>query len=140
MSTFVPTAQTIERKWFVLDASGQTLGRLATRAANILSGKNKPIYTPYIDTGDHLIVINAEKVKLTGLKSQKKVYSRYTGFPGGLRQESFDNLLKRRPDKIIEEAVKGMLPKSKLGRQMGTKLKVYRGTDHPHQAQTPQAL
>jgi len=140
MSTFVPSANAIERKWFVLDATDQTLGRLATRAARILTGKNKPIYTPYIDTGDHLIVINAAKVKLTGLKSQSKIYSRYTGFPGGLRQESFTKLLARKPEAIIEQAIKGMLPKTKMGRQMATKLKVYRGADHPHQAQTPQAL
>jgi large subunit ribosomal protein L13 len=140
MPTFVPSANAIERKWFVLDATGQTLGRMSTIAARILMGKNKPTYTPYIDTGDHLIVINAEKVKLTGLKSQQKLYSRYTGFPGGLRQESFTKLLARRPEAIVEQAIKGMLPKSKMGRQMATKLKVYRGADHPHQAQAPQAL
>ncbi len=134
MSTFIPTAQNFERKWFVIDASGKTLGRLATQAASVLAGKNNPMYTPYIDTGDHIIVINAEKIQLTGLKAQQKLYRRYTGFPGGLREESFTKLLARRPEKIIEEAVKGMLPKSKMGRQMATKLKVYRGTEHPHQA------
>jgi large subunit ribosomal protein L13 len=138
MSTFIPTAQNYQRKWFVLDASGKTLGRLATQAASVLAGKNNPMYTPYIDTGDHIIVINAEKIQLTGLKAQQKLYRRYTGFPGGLREESFTKLLARRPEKIIEEAVKGMLPKSKMGRQMATKLKVYRGTEHPHQAQQPQ--
>lgn len=138
MSTFIPTAQNFERKWFVIDASGKTLGRLATQAASVLAGKNNPLYTPYIDTGDHIIVVNAEKIQLTGLKAQQKLYRRYTGFPGGLREESFTKLLARRPEKIIEEAVKGMLPKSKLGRQMATKLKVYRGTEHPHQAQQPQ--
>jgi large subunit ribosomal protein L13 len=137
MSTFIPTAQNFERKWFVIDASGKTLGRLATQAASVLAGKTNPMYTPYIDTGDHIIVVNAEKIQLTGLKAQQKLYRRYTGFPGGLREESFTKLLARRPEKIIEEAVKGMLPKSKLGRQMATKLKVYRGTEHPHQAQQP---
>jgi len=140
MSTFIPTAQNFERKWFVIDASGKTLGRLATQAASVLAGKNNPQYTPYIDTGDHIIVVNAEKIQLTGLKAQQKLYRRYTGFPGGLREESFTKLLARRPEKIIEEAVKGMLPKTKLGRQMATKLKVYRGTEHPHQAQSPVAL
>jgi len=139
-TTTIPSGTDIQRKWFVLDASGQTLGRLASRAANVLTGKNNPLYTPYIDMGDHVIVINADKVRLTGLKSQQKVYRRYTGFPGGLREESFVRLLARRPEKIVEEAVKGMLPKTKLGRQMATKLKVYRGTDHPHQAQQPVVL
>jgi len=140
MSTFIPTAQNFERKWFVIDASGKTLGRLATQAASVLAGKNNPSYTPYIDTGDHIIVVNAEKIQLTGLKAQQKLYRRYTGFPGGLREESFTKLLARRPEAIIEQAIKGMLPKSKMGRQMGTKLKVYRGTEHPHQAQAPVAL
>ncbi len=137
MSTFVPSGKAIDRKWYVVDASGQTLGRLATKAASVLSGKLNPRYVPYIDMGDHVIVINAEKVRLTGLKSQKKVYRRYTGFPGGLREESFTRLLTRKPEKILEEAIKGMLPKSKLGRAMGSKLKVYRGDKHPHQAQQP---
>ena len=140
MSTYIPSAKEIERKWYVVDASGKTLGRLATQTAHVLSGKHNPKYVPYIDTGDHVIVINAEKVRLTGLKAQSKVYRRYTGFPGGLREESFTRLLSRRPEKIVEEAVKGMLPKSKMGRQMGTKLKVYRGDKHPHQAQSPEVL
>jgi large subunit ribosomal protein L13 len=140
MSTFIPTAQGFERKWYVLDANGQTLGRLATRAARMLAGKNNPKYTPYIDTGDHVIVINAEKVKMTGLKAEKKIYHHYTGFPGGLRSETFTKRRDRRPEQIIELAVKGMLPKNKMGRQMGTKLKVYRGEQHPHQAQTPEVL
>ncbi len=140
MSTYIPSAKEIERKWYVVDATGKTLGRLATQAASILSGKTNPKYVPYIDMGDHVIVINAEKVRLTGLKAQAKVYRRYTGFPGGLREESFTRLLERRPDRIIEEAVKGMLPKNKMGRQMGTKLKVYRGDKHPHQAQMPEVL
>jgi large subunit ribosomal protein L13 len=140
MSTFVPRPQDISRKWYVLDASGKTLGRLATEAARVLSGKNNPQYTPYIDTGDHVIVLNAEKVRLTGLKTQQKVYRRYTGFPGGLREESFVRLLERRPDRIVEQAILGMLPKSRMGRQMGSKLKVYRSGTHPHDAQKPVAL
>ena len=140
MGTFVPSGKNIDRKWFVVDASGQTLGRLATRAADVLSGKLNPQYVPYIDMGDHVIVINAEKVRLTGLKAEKKLYRRYTGFPGGLREESFTRLLNRKPEKILEEAIKGMLPKTKLGRAMGSKLKVYRGDQHPHQAQQPVEL
>ena len=137
MSTFIPSGKDIDRKWVVLDASGQTLGRLATKAASLLSGKLNPQYVPYIDMGDHVIVINAEKVRLTGLKADSKVYRRYTGFPGGLREESFVRLMNRKPEAVLEEAIKGMLPKSKMGRQMATKLKVYRGEKHPHQAQKP---
>lgn len=140
MSTYIPSSHDITRKWYVVDANGKTLGRLATEAASILSGKRSPKYTPFLDMGDHVIVINAAKVSLTGLKSEKKVYRRYTGFPGGLREESFVRLIARRPEKVIEEAVKGMLPKNKLGRQMATKLKVYRGEEHPHQAQQPEPL
>jgi len=140
MSTFVPSGKNIARKWYVLDASGQTLGRLATKAASLLSGKLNPQYVPYIDTGDHVIVINAEKIRVTGLKDQQKVYRRYTGFPGGLREESFTRLLERKPEKILEEAIKGMLPKTKIGRAMGSKLKVYRGDKHPHGAQLPVEL
>jgi large subunit ribosomal protein L13 len=137
MSTFVPSGKEISRKWYVVDASGATLGRLSTEVASVLSGKRNPKYVPYIDMGDHVIVINAEKVRLTGLKSQKKAYRRYTGFPGGLREESFTRLMNRRPEKVLEEAIKGMLPKTKLGRAMGLKLKVYRGDKHPHAAQQP---
>jgi large subunit ribosomal protein L13 len=140
MSTYIPSAHEIVRKWFVVDASGKTLGRLATEAASVLAGKRSPQYTPYLDMGDHVIVINAAKVNLTGLKSQQKVYRRYTGFPGGLREESFVRLMARRPEKVVEDAIKGMLPKSKMGRQMATKLKVYRDDKHPHQAQQPQVL
>ena len=140
MSTYMPSSHEIARKWFVVDARCKTVGRLGTEAASVLRGKRSTKYTPCMDMGDHVIVINADKVRLTGLKSQQKVYRRYTGFPGGLREESFVRLLARRPEKIVEEAVKGMLPKSKLGRQMATKLKVYRGEDHPHQAQQPVAL
>jgi large subunit ribosomal protein L13 len=140
MSTFVPSGNKIDRKWYVVDAQGQTLGRLATKAASVLSGKLNPQYVPYIDTGDHVIVINAEKVRLSGLKSQTKVYRRYTGYLGGLREESFTRLINRRPEKVLEEAIKGMLPKTKMGRAMGSKLKVYRGDKHPHAAQQPVAL
>ncbi|MGA3132212.1 MAG: 50S ribosomal protein L13 [Terracidiphilus sp.] len=140
MSTFIPSGKDIARKWYVVDASGQTLGRLATKTASVLSGKLNPQYVPYIDMGDHVIVINAEKIRLTGLKDQKKVYRRYTGFPGGLREESFSRLINRKPEKVIEEAVKGMLPKTKMGRAMVSKLKVYRGDKHPHGAQMPVAM
>lgn len=140
MSTTIPSGKDIQRKWFVLDASGKTLGRLATEAASVLAGKRNPLYTPYIDMGDHVVVVNAEKIVITGMKAEQKIYRRYTGFPGGLREESFIKLLARRPEKIVEEAVRGMLPKSKLGRQMATKLKVYKGGDHPHQAQQPQPM
>lgn len=140
MGTYVPSGKDIVRKWYVMDASGKTLGRLATKAADVLSGKLNPKYVPYIDTGDHVIVINADKVRLTGLKSDSKVYRRYTGFPGGLREESFTRLMNRKPEMVLEQAIKGMLPKTKMGRQMATKLKVYRGDKHPHQAQQPEAL
>ena len=140
MGTFVPSGKDIDRKWYVVDASGKTLGRLATKAADLLSGKLNPRYVPYIDMGDHVIVITAEKVRLTGLKAEKKLYRRYTGFPGGLREEAFTRLLNRKPEQILEQAIKGMLPKSKMGRQMATKLKVYRGDKHPHQSQQPVAL
>jgi large subunit ribosomal protein L13 len=140
MSTFIPSGKDIQRQWFVVDASGKTLGRLATEAASVLSGKRNPKYTPFLDMGDHVIVINASKVRLTGLKAQSKTYRRYTGFPGGLREESFVRLIQRRPEKVVEEAIKGMLPKTKLGRKMATKLNVYRDEKHPHAAQKPQLL
>ena len=140
MSTVIPSGKDIPRKWFVLDAEGKTLGRLASEAASVLAGKRNPLYTPYIDMGDHVIVVNAEKIHVTGMRAEQKVYRRYTGFPGGLREESFTKLLARRPEKILEEAIRGMLPKSKLGRQMATKLKVYKGADHPHKAQQPVAM
>jgi large subunit ribosomal protein L13 len=139
MSTYFPKGE-IARKWFIVDADGQTLGRLASRVARILSGKQNPRYTPFMDTGDHVIVINAAKVKLTGLKSQSKVYRHYTGFPGGLREEEFTKRMDRRPELVLEEAIKGMLPKNKLGRAMGSKLKVYRDDKHPHEAQKPTVL
>ena len=139
-STTIPSGKDIKRKWFVIDAAGQTLGRLSSHAASILAGKTNPLYTPYIDMGDHVVVINAEKIQLTGMKGAQKLYRRYTGFPGGLREESYVKLLARRPEAIVEQSIKGMLPKSKMGRQMATKLKVYKGDQHPHQAQGPIAL
>jgi large subunit ribosomal protein L13 len=139
MSTYFPKGE-IVRKWFVVDAEGQVLGRLATKVARILSGKNNPCCTPFLDTGDHVIVINAAKVKLTGLKAEKKVYRRHTGFPGGLREEEFRKKLVRKPEQIIQIAIEGMLPKSKLGKAMASKLKVYRDDKHPHSAQKPEAL
>lgn len=138
MSTYFPKGE-IARKWYVVDADGQTLGRLATRVARILSGKDNPRYTPFLDTGDHVVVINAGKVKLTGLKSQSKVYRHYTGFPGGLREEEFVKRMERKPELVVQEAIEGMLPKSKLGKSMAKKLKVYRDDKHPHVAQKPEA-
>ncbi|MFZ0283834.1 MAG: 50S ribosomal protein L13 [Terriglobales bacterium] len=140
MSTYFPKAGEIVRKWYVVEASGQTLGRLASRAARILMGKENPKYTPFIDTGDHVVVINAEKIKTTGMKSEQKVYQHYTGYPGGLRTEEFNKRMARKPELVIEQAVLRMLPKSKLGKQMISKLNVYRGEKHPHQAQKPEAL
>jgi len=140
MSTYFPKEGEIARKWFVVDASGQTLGRLASKVARILMGKENPKYTTFIDTGDHVIVINAEKVKTTGVKAEQKAYHRYTGYPGGLRTEDFKKRAERKPELIIEDAVSRMLPKSRLGKQMFSKLKVYRGEKHPHAAQKPEAL
>ncbi|HLY99700.1 MAG TPA: 50S ribosomal protein L13 [Candidatus Angelobacter sp.] len=140
MSTRFPSGNEIARKWFVVDASGQTLGRLASRVASILAGKENPQYTPFIDTGDHVIVVNAEKIRTTGMKSEQKVYRHYTGFPGGLREEEFRKRFDRRPDRVVQEAILGMLPKSKLGRAMGKKLKVYKGDKHDHAAQKPAPL
>jgi len=139
MSTYFPKQGEIARKWFVVDASGQTLGRLATRVANMLSGKDSPRYTPFIDAGDHVIVINAEKVRLTGMKANAKVYHRYTGYPGGLRSEEFNKRMVRKPELVVQQAIQGMLPKSKMGKAMAKKLKVYKGDKHPHEAQMPKA-
>jgi large subunit ribosomal protein L13 len=138
-STYFPKAGEIVRKWYVVDASGQTLGRLASQVARILMGKENPQYTTFLDTGDHVIVINAEKITTTGMKSEQKVYQHYTGYPGGLRTEEFRKRFERKPEAIIEAAILRMLPKSKLGRQMISKLNVYRGEKHPHEAQKPQA-
>jgi len=140
MVTRFPSGPEITRKWYVVDASGQTLGRLASRVAGILAGKNSPRYTPFLDVGDHVIVINAEKILVTGMKSEQKVYRRYTGYPGGLREEDFRKRFDRRPEQVVQEAILGMLPKTKLGRAMGKKLKVYKGDKHIHQAQKPEPL
>ena len=139
MSTYFPKGE-IARKWFVVDASGQTLGRVATRVARILSGKNSPKYTPFLDTGDHVVVINADKVRITGLKADDKVYHRYTGFPGGIRSEQYKKRMQRKPEQVLEAAIVGMLPHTKLGRAMAKKLKVYKGDKHPHTAQKPEAV
>jgi large subunit ribosomal protein L13 len=138
MSTYFPKQGEIARKWYVVDASGLALGRLASQVARILMGKENPQYTPFIDTGDHVIVINAEKVKITGMKSEQKVYHRYTGYPGGLRSEALGKRTARKPELVIEQAVLRMLPKNKMGRQMFTKLNVYKGGKHAHQAQKPE--
>ncbi|NLL49038.1 MAG: 50S ribosomal protein L13, partial [Firmicutes bacterium] len=130
----------VERKWYVVDAEGQTLGRLATQVATILKGKHKPIYTPHVDTGDHVIVINAEKIHLTGNKLQDKKYYRHSGYPGGIKSVTAGEVLNRHPERVIEAAVWGMIPHNKLGRQMIKKLKVYAGAEHPHEAQMPETL
>lgn len=138
MKTYMAKPLEVERKWYVIDASGQTLGRLASEVAAILRGKHKPTYTPHVDTGDFVIVINADKIVLTGNKLDQKMYRRHSGYPGGLKEMTYRNLLNKRPEKAIEIAVKGMLPHNRLGRKMFTKLKVYRGSEHPHQAQKPE--
>jgi large subunit ribosomal protein L13 len=140
MSTRFPSGQEIARKWYVVDAAGQTLGRLASRVARILSGKENPKYTPFLDTGDHVIVINADKIRVTGMRAEQKVYRHYTGYPGGLRQEEFRKRFDRRPEQVVQDAILGMLPKTKLGRSMGKKLKVYKGDKHTHAAQKPEPL
>jgi large subunit ribosomal protein L13 len=138
--TYLPTQDSLEQNWYVIDAEGQRLGRLATEIAMILRGKNKPTYSPHMDTGDFVIVVNAEKVVVTGKKSSQKLYRRHSGRPGGMKTETFAHLQARLPERIIEKAVKGMLPKNSLGRKLFTKLKVYAGAAHPHDAQKPQPL
>tara|TARA_B100000212_G_scaffold269452_1_gene208805 strand:- start:54 stop:485 length:432 start_codon:yes stop_codon:yes gene_type:complete len=138
--TTTPSIETIKRDWFLVDATDKTLGRLATQIALILRGKNKPSFTPHLDTGDFVIVINAEKVEVTGKKSSQKLYRRHSGRPGGMKVEKFETLQERIPERIIEQAVKGMLPHNALGRQQFRKLKVYKGPDHPHAAQDPVLL
>ena len=138
--TYVPPQNSIEQKWYVVDAADQRLGRLATEIARILRGKNKPTYTPYMDTGDFVIVVNAEKVQVTGKKSEQKLYRRHSGRPGGMKTETFAKLQDRIPERIIEQAVRGMLPKNSLGRKLFTKLKVYKGPEHPHAAQKPETI
>ncbi len=138
--TSTPSLTTIERNWFLVDAEGQTLGRLASEIANILRGKNKPSFTPHLDTGDFVIVVNAEKIEVTGKKASQKLYRRHSGRPGGMKIEKFETLRDRIPERIIEQAVKGMLPHNSLGRQQFKKLKVYKGSEHPHDAQNPVLL
>jgi large subunit ribosomal protein L13 len=140
MKSFIPQPEDMQKRWYVIDADGQVLGRLATRAARLLTGKDKPIYTPFLDTGDHVIVINAEKIKLTGNKLTDKMYRHHTGYPGGLKETAAAVMLSKNPGQLVREAVFGMLPKSKLGHAMRKKLKVYRGAQHPHQAQQPETM
>lgn len=140
MKTFMPNATTVEKKWYVVDATDMTLGRLASNVANVLRGKNKPIYTPNIDTGDYVIVINAEKIKVTGKKMDQKIYWHHTDYVGGQKEISLKDQLVKHPERVIEHAVKGMLPKGSLGRQMYTKLHVYAGPEHNHAAQKPEVL
>ena len=138
--TSVPSIDSIDRQWYLVDAENQTLGRLATEVASVLRGKNKASYTPHLDTGDFVVVVNADKVKVSGSKPQQKLYRRHSGRPGGMKVETFAHLQERLPERIVEKAIKGMLPHNALGRQMFRKLKVYKGADHPHSAQQPQPL
>jgi large subunit ribosomal protein L13 len=140
MSTYFPKSGEIERKWYVVDAEDQVVGRLASRIASVLMGKDKPCYTDFLDTGDFVVVVNAEKVRLTGKKWSDKVYYSHSGYPGGLKQSRAEHLLNQHPERLLQLAVKGMLPKTKLGRSMFKKLKVYAGNQHPHQAQNPEVL
>ncbi|MDP9400779.1 MAG: 50S ribosomal protein L13 [Actinomycetota bacterium] len=140
MRTYVATPTERERNWLLVDANGQTLGRLATQIADALRGKRKPEYTPHIDTGDFVVVVNAEKISVTGSKRTEKLYHRHSGYPGGLKTRTLTEMLERRPEEVIRLAVKGMLPRNRLGRKQLTKLKVYAGADHPHVAQKPRAM
>ena len=138
--TCTPRGADIERRWYLVDAEGKTLGRLATRIAHVLRGKHKPTYTPHLDVGDHIVVINAGKIRVTGDKAEKKVYYRHTGYPGGIRTTSFGQMMEKHPDRILRKAVKGMLPNTPLGRRMFRKLRIYAGGEHFHEAQTPEVL
>lgn len=140
MKTFSAKPQNVEHNWLLVDAEGQTLGRMATEIASRLRGKHKPEYTPHVDTGDFIVVVNAEKVRVTGKKATDKMYYSHSGYPGGLKTFSFEKLIDRSPERVLKLAVKGMLPRTPLGRAMFKKLKVYAGTEHPHAAQQPQAL
>jgi len=140
MKTFMANAATIERKWYIVDASGKTLGRLASRLASCLRGKNKAEYTPHADTGDCYIILNVDKLKVTGRKAKEKVYFRHSNYPGGLKQETFEKLHARKPERVLEIAVQGMLPKGPLGRDMFRKLKIYSGNEHPHAGQNPEII
>jgi len=138
-TTYMAKLNELQRKWYIIDGEGKVLGRLAAEAARILRGKHKPEFTPNVNTGDHVIIINADKVILTGKKLEQKMYYRHSGFPGGLKQIRYDKLMQTRPERAVQKAVTGMLPHNTLGRDMATKLRVYRGSDHPHQAQQPEA-
>lgn len=138
--TFSPKASDLESRWWVVDATDLPLGRLASEVAQLIRGKHKPTFAPHLDGGDHVIVVNADKVRVTSAKSRQKIYYRHSGFPGGLKEESFEALQTRKPEAVVERAVKGMLPKNRLGRKMARKLKVYAGPDHPHAAQQPEPL
>ena len=140
MRTFVASAKSVDSRWHVIDAEEQVLGRVATLAARLLQGKHKPTYTPFIDTGDHVVIVNAERVKLTGAKEEQKLYRRHSGYEGGLREERAKIVRQLKPGRLVEEAVRGMLPKTKMGDAMYRKLKVYAGADHPHAAQQPQKI
>ena len=140
MKTYSAKPGEVSRDWYVVDAEGKTLGRLATQIADTLRGKNKAVYTPHVDTGDFVVVVNAEKVRVTGKKLEQKIYYRHSGYPGGIRSRTLEEMLDRRPEDVIRRAVKGMLPRNRLGRQQLRKLKVYAGPDHPHSAQKPEAL
>ena len=140
MRTYTPKADEIEHRWFVVDATDKPLGRLATEVARVLRGKHKPMYTPHLDTGDHVVVVNASKVKLTGQKADQKTYFRHSGYMGGERHIPFRRMIASHPERVIELAVKGMLPKNALGRSMKSKLRVYGGAEHPHQGQRPETL
>jgi large subunit ribosomal protein L13 len=140
MATFVPRASQLESNWYLLDADNQVLGRLASRAAVVLMGKHKPDYTPFLKTGDHVIVVNAKKVRLTGKKEDQKIYRRHSGYPGGLREINARHLRAKFPERLIQQAIHGMLPKNKLGKHLARRLRVYAGPDHPHEAQNPQVL
>ena len=138
MKSYIAKPAEVERKWYVIDAEDKTLGKIASEVASILRGKKKPIYTPHVDTGDYVIVINAEKVRVTGKKEEQKIYKSHSGYPGGLKEPTLRELRAKKPEEIIRHAVKGMMPKGKLGRQMFKKLKVYAGPEHPHTAQNPE--
>ncbi|WGS66064.1 50S ribosomal protein L13 [Marinitoga aeolica] len=138
--SYLAKNEEVERKWYVVDAAGMSLGRLAAQVAKVLQGKHKPTYTPHVDTGDYVIVINAEKIVLTGKKLTQKKYYRHTGYPGGIKEQTAKDILEKYPERLIEKAVKGMLPKTTLGRHMFKKLKVYSGSNHPHEAQKPEKL
>lgn len=140
MKTFVAKREEVQRSWYVVDAAGVSLGRLAVRVANVLRGKNKPTYTPHVDTGDFVVVVNAGEVALTGRKEEQKLYWSYSGYPGGIKQKSAAKVRARHPERLVEHAVRGMLPRTKLGRAIYRKLKVYAGPEHPHEAQKPEPL